>query len=148
MVWDLLKNFDFFGFLTHPTSRSGLWPFLEISLSPKRGPKTLKNGVGGSLPTSWDASFDTPLDYIRTIFSLSLSTFTFYFYFPQKVKVKPLVWMVLIWVSRESPRRMWLNSNSGWSLSPTQFWESKDSTFRKVLFRKGPELDFNLPIWK
>ena len=95
--------------------------------------------MGGSLPTCCADSFDTPLDYIQTIFSLSLSTFTFYFYFPQKVKVKPSVRMVLIWVSRESPRRMWLNGNSGWSLSPTQFWESKDSKFGKLLFRKGLE---------
>ena len=97
-VWEwfgtFTKSLIFFGFLTHPTSRSGLWPFLEISLSPKRGPKTLKNGVGGSLPTSWDASFDTPLAYIRTIWqsdyrtiglsdyrTIGLSDYRFFFVF-------------------------------------------------------------------
>ena len=46
----------------------------------------------------------------------------------------PSVRTVLFYVSRESAQRMWLNSNSGWSLSITQFWESKRLKIGKVPF--------------
>ena len=122
------------GFLTHPTFEVDFGHFWKFQYLLNRARKPLKMGCGvlfqllELLLLIYHLTMFGPIGHWTSDighWTLDIGHWTFFF------------WIVLCLGLKRSAHRMLRDSNSGWSLSVTQFWESKCPKLVKVPFLRS-----------